>query len=127
MIEFDHEPGGLVRLAFLDPPAADDEERYLAALNGVARIDGPFVMVAVLASGQRLSRDGKRRQALWYKASRQRLETECRGMAIVRPNAEGEMQATFARLWIFPVLVTASETEAREWLRPLMESGAGGQ
>lgn len=113
---------GLVTLRFVAPPAEDDEEAYLAALDKVGKLAGPFALLTVLGGGRVLSHTGERGQALWFKATRARMNEECRGIAMVRPGATAETAAVFQRLWTFPVSVEPDEATARAVLRTYLEA-----
>ena len=116
MIGLDLGADGIVRL-HRDPPMADaDDERYLAALERIGLLAGPFAMLVEIDGYRHLSRAGELRQAAWAKATRQRLNGACRALAIVRANPDPRVQASFGRFWSFPVHVTADPAEARAFL-----------
>lgn len=116
MVRLDEEAGALVVLHFRQPYEAADEEAYIAALEEIGARSGPFRLMTVFGGGRALSQAGERRQALWFKASRARLDRLCLACAIVRPNAGEEMARVFRRLWSFPILATPDEREARAFL-----------
>ncbi|MBB6305819.1 hypothetical protein [Xanthobacter tagetidis] len=116
MVRLDEEPGSLLVLRFHQPYGAGDEEAYLASLDAIAAHEGPFRLMTVFGGGPALSRAGERSQALWFKATRARIDGLCRACAIVRPNAGEEMAQVFRRLWSFPLIATPDEAEARAFL-----------
>lgn len=124
MVELDHDTPGIVTLRLMQPYGAADEDAYLAALETIGRLDRPFALVTVLGGGRALSQAGERAQALWYKATRESMNRNCRGLAIVRPDATAETAATFQRLWTFPVSLASDEAAGRAALLPLIGAGA---
>ncbi|OYX87830.1 MAG: hypothetical protein B7Y75_01535 [Azorhizobium sp. 35-67-5] len=125
MVRLDLEGGDLAVLRLLPPYGPQDEADYLAALEQVARIDHPFVLLALFGGGPALSRTGDREQALWFKRTRAHMEATCRGCAMVRPGASEASAATFRRLWSFPIHATQDEADARAFLAALRPSTAG--
>jgi hypothetical protein len=116
MVRLDEEPGSLLVLRFHQPYGEGDEAAYLAGLDAIAAHEGPFRLMTVFGGGPALSRAGERAQALWFKATRTRIDGLCRACAIVRPNAGEEMAQVFRRLWSFPLIATPDEAEARAFL-----------
>lgn len=121
MFEQSIEPGRagempLVRCAFRAPFAAADEAAYLAFLERFGALPGPFLSLFVLDGDGKLTREGERAQALWFKATRAHLDDACRGMAVVRREVSEHMRTTFGRLWRFPLFFTTDEAEAETWL-----------
>lgn len=116
MVRLEAEPAGLLTLRFGPPYAEEDEGAYLAALEAIGGAVGPFALLAVFGGRGRLSPAGERAQALWFKATRHRLDERCRALAIVRPGEPGGGAAIFGRLWSFPVTVQESEAAARAFL-----------
>lgn len=117
MVRLDAEAGGMVILGFHPPHAAGDEADYLAALDRIGRWPHPFALLAVLGHGEHLSAAGERSQALWFKATREAMNRQCRALAIVRAGAGPRMAEVFGRLWSFPILVTADAAAARGFLK----------
>ncbi len=107
---------GVVMLRFHLPYDAADEGDYLAALDRIGGWPRPFALLAVLGHGEHLSAAGERAQALWFKATREAMNRHCRALAIVRAEAGPRMAEVFNRLWTFPILVTADEAAARNFL-----------
>ncbi|BBK35902.1 hypothetical protein STAQ_09800 [Allostella sp. ATCC 35155] len=107
---------GIVRLHLEAPMEEADEERYLAALERIGTLAGPFAMLVEIDGYRHLSRAGELRQAAWAKVTRQHLNRACRALAIVRAEPNPRTQASFGRFWSFPVHVTADPTEARAFL-----------
>lgn len=116
MVRLETGAGGVVTLGFHLPYAAGDERDYLAALDRIGRWPHPFALLAVLGHGEHLSAAGERAQALWFKATREAMNRQCRALAIVRAEAGPRMADVFGRLWSFPVLVTADEAAGRKFL-----------
>ena len=116
MVSLDAESGGLLVLRFGPPYAPDDENAYLEALDAIGARAAPFALLAMFGGRGRLSPAGERRQALWFKRTRARMEARCRALAIVRPGDPGGSAEVFRRLWSFPVVVAASEAEGRAFL-----------
>jgi hypothetical protein len=116
MVSLDAEPGGILTLRFDAPHAEDDERFYLAALDSIGQQERPFALLAVFGGRGRLSPAGERAQALWFKATRRRLDERCHALAIVRPGNPGGSAAVFGRLWAFPVGVFETEAAGRTFL-----------
>lgn len=116
MVRLEAEPGGVLTLRFGPPYAPEDEGAYLEALAAVGRRAAPFALLAVFGGRGRLSPAGERAQALWFKATRDRMGERCRALAIVRPGDPGRSAELFGRLWPFPVTVAESEAEGRAFL-----------
>ncbi len=116
MVRLETEAGGIVTLGYHLPYGTDDERDYLAALDRIGRWPQAFALLAVLGHGGHLSAAGERTQALWFKATREAMNRQCRALAIVRPEAGPRMAEVFGRLWSFPILVTADEAAARTFL-----------
>lgn len=116
MVRLEAEAGGIVTLGYHPPYGAGDEGDYLAALDRIGRWPQPFVLLAVLGHGQHLSAAGERAQALWFKATRETMNRQCRALAMVRGQPGPRTAEVFGRLWSFPILVTADEAAARAFL-----------
>ena len=116
MVRLDIDVGALVTLRFQHPYAPDDERAYLDALQSIGHIEEPFVLLTIFGGGPGLSQAGEREQALWFKATRARLDARCRAMAIVRPGASDTMAAVFRKLWSFPIIATEDEAEGRAFI-----------
>jgi hypothetical protein len=116
MVRLEAEPDGILALRFGPPYGPDDEGAYLAALADVGRRAEPFALLAVFGGRGRLSPEGERSQALWFKATRAAMEARCRALAIVRPGDPGRSAEVFGRLWSFPVAVAETEAEGRAFL-----------
>ncbi|WP_204268177.1 hypothetical protein, partial [Escherichia coli] len=67
----------------------------LDALGTIGRLDERYALLALFGGGGKLSPAGEREQALWYKATRDRMNRHCRGIAMVRPGATAETAAVF--------------------------------
>jgi hypothetical protein len=113
MVNLEAEPSGILALRFGPPYEPGDEAAYRAALEAVARHPSPFALLTVFGGRGRLSAAGERAQALWFKATRARLNERCRALAIVRPGDPGRSAEVFGRLWSFTVTVHETEAEAR--------------
>lgn len=113
MVDIDKGADGVVTLRFVPPYGEADEQAYLAALAMIGAMAEPFALLAVLGGAGALSPAGERAQALWFKATRARMNAACRGLAIVRPGAGPAMAETFGRLWSFPVTLEPDEAAAR--------------
>lgn len=116
MISLTHEAQDLVVLRFHHPYAADDEAAYLDALERLALIEQPYVLLALFGGGPHLSQAGEKGQALWFKRTRAQMEARCRACAMVRPGANERSAQVFRRLWSFPFIASPSEAEARAFL-----------
>jgi hypothetical protein len=116
MVLLEAEPDGVLALRFGPPYGPDDEGAYLAALAAIGERAEPFALLAVFGGRGRLSAEGERAQALWFKATRAGLEARCRALAIVRPGDPGRSAEVFGRLWSFPVTVAETEAEGRAFL-----------
>ena len=125
MVSLEAERDGLLVLRFGPPYAPDDEGAYLSALDAVAAQAEPFALLAVFGGRGRLSPEGERTQALWFKRARAGLEARCRALAIVRPGDPGRSAEVFGRLWSFPVAVAEREAEGRAFLAPRAPAAAG--
>lgn len=106
----------LLTLRFLPPYTDEDERDYLVALGGIGDREDPFMLLTLFGGGGRLSAAGERAQALWFKATRQRLAQRCLAVAIVRPDASKKMEETFQKLWSMPTRVFQDEGAARGFL-----------
>ena len=108
--------GTTLSLIVAEPATDHDETRYLAALQDIAAQDHPFVLRVAFDRKLELEHEYRKEQNLWFKASRQKMNTMCRAVAIVRRDPSPEMQRIFSGLWEFPVLVTRSHQEAEDFL-----------
>ncbi|MBU8546766.1 MULTISPECIES: hypothetical protein [Roseomonadaceae] len=125
MVRLDLEDRGLLRLVLDVPTAPTDEADYLAALHRISEQPGPFVLLASFAGQAMLSQAGEKAQALWFKATRARMNETCRALAMVRPGKPGSRSAeVFGKLWSFPVAVFEAEDQARDFLQPFMDPPA---
>lgn len=115
MILFEQQ-GALATLRFQPPYAPDDERDYLEALHRIGDCPPGFALLAVLGGGASLSRKGERIQALWFKATRDHINENCRAIAMVRPGANGRMTEIFGRLWNVPLGAFTDEPSARNFL-----------
>jgi hypothetical protein len=124
MVSLDQGADGIVTLHFVPPYGAEDERAYLDALDTIGRLEGPFALLTVFGGQGGLGREGDRAQALWFKATRQRMNAACRGLAMVRPGATEATAATFQKLWTFPVCIAPDEDAARAILRRHLDEAA---
>lgn len=106
----------VVTLRYLPPYGPGDERAYLDALSEIGRSEQPFLLLTIFGGGGKLSREGEREQALWFKATRARLGRLCGACAIVRPGANEQMAATFRKLWPFPISLEPDEAAGRAFL-----------
>jgi hypothetical protein len=116
MVSFEMHESGIIDLRLYPPHAETDEADYLAALDRIGRLDGPYAIVVDIAGGSHLSREGEIRQAAWAKATRQRISTSCLALALVRENPNPRSRQSFERLWSIPVHVTRDREEARQFV-----------
>ncbi|WP_341988349.1 hypothetical protein [Azorhizobium sp. AG788] len=116
MISLSLEAQDVVVLRFHQPYGPDDEAAYLDALEHLARIEQPYVLLAIFGGGPHLSQAGEKGQALWFKRTRAQMEARCRACAMVRPGASDVSAQVFRRLWSFPFFASPSEAEARAFL-----------
>jgi len=121
MVELDRH-GRLLTLRYLPPYRDLDERAYLDALIEIGRHECAFALLVIFAGGGGLSRAGEREQALWFKATREHFQRQCRALAIVRPDANPRMLETFRRLWSMPLTATSDEQAARHFLTRHMEA-----
>jgi len=124
MVKLETVRDGFVRLCFCQPYDAQDEADYLAALEAICLLPGPFVLLTVLGGGRALSPAGEREQALWFKRNRLFMKARCRALAIVRPDASEETARVFRRLWDFPLIATPDEGVARDFLVRHLEAAS---
>jgi hypothetical protein len=123
MVSLEQNPDGIVTLKLLPPYGRNDGRAYLDALAEVGRKSEAYALLSVLGHGGLLSREEKREQALWFKATRRQMNEACRGLAIVRPGAGEQMADTFRKLWSFPVTMAKDEHSARATLSALIGNG----
>lgn len=103
---------GIVHLRLCPPTLDQDEQDYLDALDRIAEVKEPYVMVVDLREPGHLSREGELRQAAWAKATRAHIASTCRALALVREKPSARSQQSFARLWSIPVHVTSDRDDA---------------
>jgi len=115
MVRFEMHEDGIVDLRLYPPHAETDEADYLTALERIGSLDGPYAIVVDIAGSAHLSREGEIRQAAWAKATRQRISSSCRALALVRENPNPRSRQSFERLWAIPVHVTRDREEARRF------------
>ena len=106
----------LLTLRFLPPYADTDERDYLDALVRIGEHPAPFELLTLFGGGGKLSAAAEREQALWFKATRERIAKTCRAVAIVRPGANRKMEETFQKLWSMPLVAMEDEAAARAFL-----------
>ena len=106
----------LLTLRFLPPYAEGDERAYLDALVVIGEHPAPFELLTLFGGGGKLSAAAEREQALWFKATRERMAKSCRAVAIVRPGANAKMEDTFRKLWPMPLVAMEDEAAARAFL-----------
>lgn len=124
MVRLEMHEGGIVDLRLHPPHAETDEADYLAALDRIGDLDGPYAIVVDIAGNTHLSREGEIRQAAWAKATRERISTSCRALALVRENPNPRSRQSFERLWAIPVHVTSDREEARRFAARHLETAA---
>ncbi|WP_342640417.1 hypothetical protein [Rhodoligotrophos ferricapiens] len=108
---------GMVLTLTVSPPRSDDDQgSYLAALDEIAAKATPFGLLVAFRTSLDLAHEQRKAQNLWFKTSRARMNALCRAVAIVRRDANPQMQQTFASLWNFPVLVTDNVQAAQTFL-----------
>lgn len=91
------------------PFSISDGQEYLSALERIASLTQPFVLMTIFQGRMAFSREIDRGQALWFKRSRQSMNRHCCALAIIRADAHEEMAAVFRRLWDFPIIATPDE------------------
>lgn len=111
-----HRNGPILSLVVEEPVGRDDPGQYIALLDEIAEMGEPFVLLVAFRAHLDLPHDHRKAQNLWFKATRARMNTHCRAVAIVRRDPSEEMQRTFSGLWEFPVLVTDSPERANAFL-----------
>lgn len=116
MVEFEFDQTGIARLSAFPPESENDAEAYLAGLQAVSSLEPPFVMLVSIRGHLHLDHEQRKRQNLWFKATREQLNSRCRAASIVRENPTEEMQRAFGGLWTFPLLVTDDESKARAFV-----------
>jgi cytosine/adenosine deaminase-related metal-dependent hydrolase len=116
MVSLETGTGSIVTLRYLPPYQATDERAYLDALAEIGRREAPFLLLTIFGGGGKLSREGEREQALWFKATRARFGRLCGACAIVRPGANERMAETFRKLWPFPISLEPNEAAGRAFL-----------
>jgi hypothetical protein len=105
--------------------SAADEAAYLETLDRLSTRDAPFVVVALMDGRNPLSPDGRKRQALWFKRSREHLRAYCRGLVRVPGGSAGVDPggARLAAALSFPLAHAASEAEAIGIAQRLLAGG----
>lgn len=116
MVSLEENSAAFITLRFTPPYGESDERAYLDALNRISGRAEPFVLMTIFGGGGKLSREGEREQALWYKHTREHMNALCRGLAMVRPGATEAMAETFRKLWSFPIAISLDESVARDFL-----------
>lgn len=116
MVSLETGADSVVTLRYLPPYGAADERAYLDALAEIGRRDEPFLLLTIFGGGGKLSREGEREQALWFKATRAHFGRLCGACAIVRPGANEQMAETFRKLWPFPISLELDEAAGRAFL-----------
>jgi hypothetical protein len=106
----------LLTLRFLPPYAATDERDYLDALVVIGDHPTPFELLTLFGGSGKLSAAAEREQALWFKATRDKMAKHCRAVAIVVPGATSKMEDTFRKLWPMPLVAMEDEAAARAFL-----------
>jgi len=116
MVTLDLATGQPVLLRCQAPFLPPDGAAYLAALEKIASLAEPFVLMTIFQGRMGLSREIDREQALWFKRSRDSMNERCRALAIIRADAHEEMTTIFRRLWRFPILATPDEEAGRAFV-----------
>lgn len=116
MVSLETGADSVITLRFLPPYEPGDERAYLDALIAIGQREQPFLLLTVFGGGGKLSREGEREQALWFKATRQQFGRLCGACAIVRPGANEHMAETFRKLWPFPISLEPDEPAGRAFL-----------
>jgi hypothetical protein len=126
MFDYDTTGKPVYVMRFVGSFDAADESAYLAALEDIVMQPSGFVMILVFANTNRMSPEGYRNMALWFKRHRDSLGKMCRGMVRVRPDTDpGEVDDTnFRKAMPFPTIVLRSEAEAMDWARTRLETAA---
>jgi len=116
MVSLDIDADAVVTLRFMPPYQPQDERDYLDALHRIGKRQEPYTLLTVFGGGRALSPAGEREQALWFKATRERVSLFCRACAIVRPDASETTADIFRRLWPFPIVAEREEAAGRAFL-----------
>lgn len=111
----------LAHLRLIGPFAPDDEIRYLALLEDLARQPAPFALMVEFIGRIGFSQTAEREQALWFKRTRAWMNDHCRALVIVRPDARKDTAAVFGRLWSFPVFATVDGAEGQALIAPYLD------
>ena len=116
MVSLEIDADAVVTLRFMPPYQPEDERAYLDALHQIGQRDEPYTLLTIFGGGRALSQAGEREQALWFKATRDRVSRACRACAIVRPDASEKTAEIFRRLWPFPIVAEREEAVGRAFL-----------
>lgn len=122
MVSLDIGADSIVTLRFMPPYLDEDERAYLDALAAIGRQEQPYALLTVFGGGRGLTQAGEREQALWFKATRERVGRLCRACAIVRPDASEKTAETFRKLWAFPITAERCEATGRAFLLRHLEN-----
>ncbi len=126
MFAYETERAPLYVLRFVGRFTAADERVYLAALEDLLHRPPGFALVVVLQNENRMSADGNKQQALWFKQNRNRLGEICQGMVRVREHEPDHHHDTsnFRKAMPFPTTEVETEAEGIAWaLARLEEAG----
>lgn len=104
----------------------EDEAVYLDCLQQLAEAPPGFVLVLDLRNENRMSPEGNKQQALWFKRNRPHLGAICRGMVRVRADIDPHTHddANFRKAMPFPIANVNTEAEALAWARGILETPA---
>ena len=116
MVSLEIDADAVVTLRFMPPYEPQDERAYLDALHAIGQREEPYTLLTVFGGGRALSPAGEREQALWFKATRERVSRACLACAIVRPDASEKTAEIFRRLWPFPIVAEREEALGRAFL-----------
>lgn len=115
-VRFEHDGAAFAAIRLDLPATLAEEAAYLAALEAVADLPGPYGLLVEVRGVGPFTDAGRRDNALWFKANRHRVEAACRGLALLRPEGGEKAAAGFSKMFIFPVRAVRDEAEARAFL-----------
>lgn len=117
MFQFDCRQDPILWMRLTDIVSQEDDAAYGEALAALAARSKPFGLINLVdISGGSAVLDLRRRQALWFKAERDRLAQLCLGLVRVRPRLSLDKlgEDKLARVVPFPTAVVGSEAEGQK-------------
>ncbi len=124
VFETDQAPIYVMRFVGRFTPA--DETIYLDCLQALVERPPGFILVLDLRNENRMSHEGNKQQAAWFKRNRPHLGQICRGMVRVRADIDPHTHddANFRKAMPFPIANMNTEAEALAWARSILETPA---